>query len=141
MAIGFISANQLIAHIKSAVSHAAPSSPAFTMILGAGFSSGLVPLTNQMMREEIGLWMASTSGGPQAQDTAPALAANFWREFNRLNAKRILAVASPSIRMVFQSTLRPRIKRSQRRRRLMVSARSNIHESSFGRWSQRDVGD
>ncbi len=74
----------LAAHAKSAMNRGDPRQPAFTLILGAGFSYGLVPLTRDMMHAEIGPCLR---GEPEG--LAPArkreLTIEFWHEFNALN--------------------------------------------------------
>ncbi len=57
---------ELIAKIKEAVSRRKSNEPAFTLILGAGFSAGIIPTTLQMMHEEVGPWDEGIDDEPRA---------------------------------------------------------------------------
>ena len=63
-----------------------PSEPAaYTIIVGAGFSYGVVPLTAELMRETIGDYYIPDQDGAFGQRPPKALrkhSASFWAEFN-----------------------------------------------------------
>src|SRR6185295_20180077 len=58
------------------------SEPAFTLVLGSGFSYGVVPTTAEMMRREIGPCLMADDGSedlplPRKEE----LTRGFWRRF------------------------------------------------------------
>jgi tetratricopeptide (TPR) repeat protein len=76
----------LVAHVGTALKRPwSPGKSAFTLVLGAGFSYGLVPLTRQMMREEIGAWAERELDA--SLERKRSLTAQFWRHFNAQNER------------------------------------------------------
>ena len=68
---------------------------AYTMIVGAGFSYGVVPLTAELMRETIGDYYIPDQDGAFGQRPPEALrkhSAGFWGEFNEASKQAGLPV-------------------------------------------------
>src|SRR5436190_22028684 len=87
-----VTPEQLVTHVQDTLfreSTDTDNAPAYTLILGAGFSYGVVPTTWQMMREEIGPWFAGNRGHDDLPgDEKKALTRAFWADFNRKNAEK-----------------------------------------------------
>jgi len=64
--------------------------PAYTLILGAGFSHGVVPTTRELMHETIGGYYYPDQDQSSMQRPASVLerhSASFWAEFNNAAKK------------------------------------------------------
>lgn len=63
----------------------------YTLIAGAGFSAGVVPLVRELMTETIGDYFfpdQDQSSIPRPSDVRRGHSRDFWREFNRIAAHR-----------------------------------------------------
>jgi hypothetical protein len=83
--------DQIVETVEQAEKGAAP----FALVLGAGFSFGLVPTALQLVGESLPLWMKSrmdiTSFDAQKEipaDQRAEIARDFWRSFAKQNESR-----------------------------------------------------
>lgn len=71
-----------------------PALPApYTLIVGAGFSAGVVPLVRELMTETIGDYFIpdqDQSSLPRPSDALRRHSRDFWRDFNRIAAQRAM---------------------------------------------------
>ena len=86
---------QIVETVQQAGAGAAP----FALVLGSGFSHGLVPTARELVERSLPLWMKSLQGGDTFEnlgkapdDTRNAIARDFWRAFAAKNAKRGLSL-------------------------------------------------
>lgn len=84
---------QIVETVQRAEEGAAP----FTLVLGSGFSQGLVPTASEVVAESLPLWMKCLKdktpfnpGKKIASGTRARIARNFWREFVQRNTSREL---------------------------------------------------
>jgi tetratricopeptide (TPR) repeat protein len=84
-----------LTRIVRTIRHAAPGEAPFALVLGAGFSHGLVPTTRELVTRSLPLWMTSKDQGVPykqlASDTSPEesnrIAAQFWKKFEDDNRR------------------------------------------------------
>ena len=83
--------NQIVNTIKWAKQGEAP----FALVLGSGFSHGLVPVASELVGESLPLWMKSLVDGQSYEDVKQlspgertAIAKNFWRGFVDQNSEQ-----------------------------------------------------
>jgi hypothetical protein len=82
---------QIVETVQQAEKGAAP----FALVLGSGFSHGLVPTARELVEESLPLWMKSLKDDEPfeslkatAVETRAGIAAAFWQEFVQRNANR-----------------------------------------------------
>ncbi len=71
MAYNILKRDELFVRMKACCRPAAGKPPAFTLILGSGFSVPIVPTTSQLVREDLPWWLwckRVEPGGPKLQD-------------------------------------------------------------------------
>lgn len=83
----------------SEFSAAPPSTPpaAFALVLGAGFSFGVVPLVDELMRRTIGAYYyphLDGSSGDRLKDAPHSDSAAFWTDFNHAASRNGLPVVA-----------------------------------------------
>jgi tetratricopeptide (TPR) repeat protein len=86
MPLDVMTPDVMAAQVKQALRRGDPRRAVFTLIVGAGFSYGVVPLTRDMMRAEVGAWMSGDDAGLPLE-RKQALSAEFWRAFNEDNRR------------------------------------------------------
>jgi tetratricopeptide (TPR) repeat protein len=97
--IQVLSEDEALEQIVETVLRAKKGTAPFTLVLGSGFSHGLVPTARELVAESLPLWMKSlTDEQPfETSSAIPAeqrleIARDFWRRFVKQNAGRKLAL-------------------------------------------------
>ena len=90
---------EAIEQIVETVEQAEEGTAPFALVLGSGFSQGLVPTVREVVSESLPLWMKSLKENKpfEAQkklspEQRAEIARDFWREFVRKNASRDLVL-------------------------------------------------
>jgi tetratricopeptide (TPR) repeat protein len=79
----------LIETIRATLSEKSSSQlAAYALIVGAGFSHGVVPLTKELLHERIGdfYYLHDMEGGERSSKEKQKLSRDYWKEFNRATA-------------------------------------------------------
>ncbi len=86
---------EAIKQIVKTVKWAKPGEAPFALVLGSGFSHGLVPVARELIAESLPLWMKSLETGESyeqlqqiSRDEREKIATSFWQEFFNQNAGR-----------------------------------------------------
>ena len=90
-----------VERIYQTIRHASPGSAPFALVLGAGFSHGLVSTAQQLVTRSLPLWMKALEDGEPYEalesrtgsDEAATVAASFWQRFTQANHKFGLRLA------------------------------------------------
>ncbi len=89
--------DEALDHIECTMRRASPGDAPFALVLGAGFSDGLVPTTREVVQESLPLWVMALDGGRSYQELRKETpkgkvrenAAEFWKAFVQRNAGRL----------------------------------------------------
>src|SRR5215467_9317484 len=91
--------SEALEQIVDTVQHADSGAAPFALVLGSGFSHGLVPTASELVTESLPLWIASRRGNQPFESmsqVAPQerlrVAREFWQKFVEKNANRKLAL-------------------------------------------------
>jgi hypothetical protein len=95
--------NEAVDQIVETVQQAPPREAPFTLVLGSGFSFGLVPTVRELITETLPLWMRALKEGQTFEEQfdipveqRPKIAAAFWRGFLTSNSNRGLQLSLDS---------------------------------------------
>lgn len=87
--------DEAVQQIVETVQQADPGTAPFALVVGSGFSYGLVPTARELVETSLPVWMKSVRGGgsyaelsrlPEAERIA--IARDFWKQFAEKNARR-----------------------------------------------------
>jgi hypothetical protein len=89
--------DEAVQQIVETVRQAERGSAPFALVLGSGFSQGLVPTAREMVESSLPLWVKSLNGNDtfdelqkSPENECSSAARTFWEQFVRRNAKRNL---------------------------------------------------
>ncbi len=91
--IRLLTEEQAVSRIVDSIENAPPGEARFALVLGAGFSQGLVPTTRELISEDLPLWMKALKDKTRRFDELKklrrleknAIARDFWKGFVEKN--------------------------------------------------------
>ncbi len=102
-----LSEDEAIQRIVETVQQSEPGTAPFALVVGSGFSHGLVPTARELVEVSLPLWIESLKGKrtfDELKDLSDgevnSIAGAFWERFRELNAKQNLELSiSPNTRL------------------------------------------
>lgn len=90
-----LSEDEAVQQIVETVQQADPGTAPFALVVGSGFSYGLVPTARELVEASLPIWMKSLRGGGnyteligRPENDRSAIARDFWKQFAERNANR-----------------------------------------------------
>ena len=90
-----LSEDEAVQQIVETVQLADPGDAPFALVVGSGFSHGLVPTAKQLVETSLPIWMRSLRGNGTYRELSSlpeseghAIAREFWQKFNERNSRR-----------------------------------------------------